>query len=61
MLQSRGYNFPILIPSVDSLPEKYEVASYPTTIVIDKSGNIIYRGEIENVNPVITKVLKNGM
>ena len=61
MLQSRGYNFPILIPSIDSLPEKYKVTSYPTTIVIDKSGNIIYRGEIENVNPVITKVLKNGM
>lgn len=57
MLKKRGYTFPILIPYDSHLPEKFGVLFYPTIIILSKSGNIVFKGDIGNCNSVIEKLL----
>jgi len=61
MLKDRGYTFPVVVLTVDTIPQAYGVTHYPTTIIIDKTGNIVFRGVIENAEKVIDELLKNGM
>ena len=61
MLKDRGYTFPVVVPTVDTIPQAFGVTHYPTTIIIDKTGNVVFRGAIENAEKVIDELLKNGM
>jgi|GEM_PF-296162 len=61
MLKKEKYTFPILIPSVDTLPEAFSVFLYPTTIIIDKSGTVIYRGDMGHAESIIRRLTKDGM
>jgi thiol-disulfide isomerase/thioredoxin len=47
VIEEKGYNFPVLLPTDEELPEKFGVKAYPTTFVIDKQGNVVYKGGIE--------------
>lgn len=42
-----NYSFPVLLPTDENLPEKFGVTGYPTTFVIDRTGNVVYKGGIE--------------
>lgn len=53
VIKQNGYTFPVLLPKNKSLPEIFEVTSYPTTFVIDKNGKIIFKGDIELVEPIL--------
>lgn len=53
------YSFPVLIPDNDTLPEAFGVFTYPTTIIIDRSENVVYRGDIEHAERTILKLLEN--
>lgn len=61
VLKKSGYNFPAIVPSIDTLPEMFNVNHYPTTFIIDKSGKVIFKGDIENVKSILTRLTKNGM
>lgn len=41
------YTFPVLLPADEELPEKFDIRGYPTTLVIDRNGMVIYKGGIE--------------
>lgn len=47
MIKEEGYSFPVVIPTDEELPEKFGVKGYPTTFVINRNGQIVYKGDIE--------------
>ena len=61
MLKERKYTFPILIPTIDKLPEAFGAVFYPTVVIINKTGTVIYRGDIEHSAQIIKSLTKNGM
>jgi thiol-disulfide isomerase/thioredoxin len=48
MIKKLDYSFPLLFPEIDSLPEVFGIEVYPTTLLIDPQGNIIFKGELKN-------------
>lgn len=46
MIKDEGYSFPVLIAKDVEMAEKFGVKFYPTTFVIDRTGEIVYRGDI---------------
>lgn len=47
-IEAEGYTFTTLLPDDEYLPEKLGVSVYPTTIIVDREGNLVYRGDLEN-------------
>jgi thiol-disulfide isomerase/thioredoxin len=47
LIEKKGYTFPVLLPTDAELPEKFDIQGYPTTLVIDRSGMVVYKGSIE--------------
>jgi thiol-disulfide isomerase/thioredoxin len=46
-IHKRGHIFPVVITKDEDLAEKFGVKGYPTTFVIDRNGQIVYKGDIE--------------
>ncbi len=42
MLEELGVSFPILFDNENSVSESYEVIAMPTTIIVDRDGNVQY-------------------
>lgn len=57
MIEQRKYTFNVLMPDDIHLPERFGVLSYPTTIVIDRSGNIVFKGDIEQAASALDHLL----
>lgn len=58
ILRNEGYTFPNLsIADTSSFFKKYNVRAYPTILVFDKKGNLIFRGNIESASGYIDKLL----
>lgn len=47
MIKQRNYTFPVVVTKDADLAEKWGVNWYPTTFVINQSGQIVYKGDIE--------------
>jgi thiol-disulfide isomerase/thioredoxin len=58
VIEEESYNFPVLLPNDEELAEKFGVKGYPTTFVIDKQSNIIYKGDIEGAIRMIEELNK---
>ena len=59
-IAKEGYTFPVLLPSDPDLPEKFGVTAYPTTVVIDQMGNVVYRGTIEGATELADALAQKG-
>jgi thiol-disulfide isomerase/thioredoxin len=46
-IRERGYTFPVVITKDEDMAEKLGVKGYPTTFVINRNGQIIFKGDIE--------------
>lgn len=46
LLKKKGFQFPAFTPSDENLPEKFGVKFYPTTIVIDQNGLVVFKGDL---------------
>jgi len=55
------YTFPSIIPVDEELPDKFGVKYYPTTIIINEDGYVVFFGSIEKAENVIRGLIKNGM
>ena len=42
-IREEGHNFPVVITKDEDLAEKFGVKGYPTTFIINQSGQIVYR------------------
>ncbi len=60
VIEEEGYNFPVLLPNDEELPEKFGVKGYPTTFVIDKQGNVVYKGGIEGAVLMVEELRKQS-
>ena len=60
-IESNGFTFPILLDSVGDVARQFQVNSYPTTIIVDRSGEIhaIHNGLItpEQLASLVTPLL----
>lgn len=59
-LKHEGYSFPIVIPTDTELPEKFGVTGYPTTFVINRNSQIVYKGDIEGAVKMIDELKSNS-
>jgi thiol-disulfide isomerase/thioredoxin len=58
VIEDRGYNFPVLLPIDEELPDKFGVFRFPATFVIDKYGNVVYKGGIEGAILMVEELKK---
>ncbi|MEO6334187.1 MAG: TlpA disulfide reductase family protein [Pyrinomonadaceae bacterium] len=58
MIKEEGYDFPVLLPFDQELPEKVGVSGYPTTLVLDGAGNLIYRGDLKGAIALVDSQLQ---
>jgi thiol-disulfide isomerase/thioredoxin len=57
-LQKRGYSFPVYrLEMEDPILKQMGVNGYPTVLIFDKQGNVIFRGDIENVAKYLLELL----
>ncbi len=56
VIEEEGYNFPVLLPNDEELPEKFGVKGYPTTFVIDRQKNVVYKGDIEGAIKMVEEL-----
>lgn len=58
VIKTEGYSFPVVVAKDEDLAEKFGVKYYPTTFVINESGQIVYKGDIEGAVKMVEN-LKN--
>lgn len=59
MIKEEGYSFPVVIPTDEELPEKFGVNGYPTTFVINRNGQIVFKGDIEGAIKIVDALKEN--
>lgn len=56
MIKEEGYSFPVVVPTDEKLPEKFGVKGYPTTFVINQTGEIVYKGDIKGAVKMVDEL-----
>ena len=63
-IKSKGYNFSVLLDTNSEVARKYYAQQMPYTVLLDKSGNIVYshlgymKGDEQKVEKLITELLE---
>jgi thiol-disulfide isomerase/thioredoxin len=52
IMRDYNYSFPVGVIT-DSLVEKFEVKAFPTTIILNRTGEVIFKGDVDDV---VTKI-----
>ena len=60
MIKERNYTFPVVTTKDANLPEKFGVKGYPKTFVINRNGQIVYRGGIEGAIKMVDELKSNS-
>jgi len=61
LVRKKGIKFDVLLDQQGEVARKYRVRGTPTSIVIDKQGNIVYYGyELNKAEQVIMSLLQKG-
>ena len=55
-IEEKGYTFPVLRGNQEDL-DALDVYFYPTVIILNKKGEVVYRGEIQNAGTVLDDLL----
>jgi thiol-disulfide isomerase/thioredoxin len=56
IIRKEGYTFPVVIAADEDLPENLGVTAYPTVLVIDREGKIVYRGDIAGAAAMVDEL-----
>lgn len=57
-IKDEGYSFPVVITKDADLAQRYGVKGYPTTFVINRQGNVVYKGDIKGATKLAEKLIK---
>jgi len=57
MLTDLGYNFPMAVSPNAALAKALNVHSYPTIIILDKNGDVVYKGDHQGAEVKIKSLL----
>jgi thiol-disulfide isomerase/thioredoxin len=60
VIEEEGYNFPVLLPTDEELPDKFGVFRFPVTFVINRQGNVVYKGDIEGAILMVEELKLNN-
>jgi thiol-disulfide isomerase/thioredoxin len=58
IIKERGYSFPVLICKNKTILKELKITCYPTVLIINKKGELIFRGDIEDADKKIEELLK---
>lgn len=60
IINEQGYSFPVLICKDAALVNELKVRSYPTTLIFNKKGELVFRGDILCAEKEIEALLKEN-
>ncbi|HQU82600.1 MAG TPA: TlpA disulfide reductase family protein [Pyrinomonadaceae bacterium] len=60
MIREQQFSFPVVITKDEDLAEKWGVKGYPTTFVINQTGQIVYKGDIEGAIEMVDELKLNS-
>ena len=55
-IQKYGYTFPVLYAENAVVNSAFNVHSFPTVIIIDSAQRIVYRGNLDGIDAVLSRV-----
>ncbi len=59
MISERNYSFPVVTAKDETLSEKLGIKYYPTVFVLNKNGQIVYKGNIEGAIEIFEELRSN--
>ena len=59
MIKKRNYTFPVIKILNEPVLDSFKVKVFPTTLIINENGTVIFNGSIENAFSALSKLLKN--
>ena len=57
-IENKGYDFPVVLGSNNTI-ESYGIDYYPTVIIIDQKGSLVFKGSIEKAKSEVARMLDN--
>lgn len=60
MIRERNWTFPVVVTKDVDLADRYGIEAYPTTLVLDKKGNVVFKGSIEGATKLVEKLIRAG-
>ena len=61
MINKRGYSFPVAKLQTISIIDSLSISFFPTTILVNEDGQVIFKGSIENgINPLEKEIKKQA-
>lgn len=55
-IRENGYSFPVVVTKDEDLAERFGVKGYPTTFVVNRNGQIVYKGDIEGAVKMVDEL-----
>lgn len=56
MIKTEGYSFQVVVSKDEYMPENFGVRVYPTTFVIDRKGEVVFKGGIEGAVKMVEEL-----
>ena len=59
-LEKKNYSFPSALGS-DRLLSDLEIEYYPTVLIVDRTGQVVYRGGVEGIDDILKKLVSEAL
>jgi thiol-disulfide isomerase/thioredoxin len=56
MITREGYSFDVVVSKDENMPDNLGIRVYPTTLVIDRRGEMVYKGDIEGAVKMVDEL-----
>ncbi|MFT3753270.1 MAG: TlpA disulfide reductase family protein [Paludibacter sp.] len=60
IIKEKGYSFPVLVCKDQTLLRELRVTVFPTVLILNKDGEFVFRGDIEDADKKIEELLKDN-
>ena len=57
MIREDGFSFPVVIAKDEKMTDSFGVEHYPTTVLINKHGHVVFKGEIEKAGKYLDELI----
>ncbi|MFN7949936.1 MAG: TlpA disulfide reductase family protein [Blastocatellia bacterium] len=57
MIREDGYSFPVVIAKDEKMIDSLGIEHYPTTVLINKHGKVVFKGGIEKVEKYLDELI----
>lgn len=60
IIKERGYSFPVLICRDKALLKRLNITGYPTVLIINRKGELVFRGDIEDAGKKMEELIEQN-